>query len=120
MSGALRRGGAEGVLCGSTAAHKKLRHRFVKNNTVEGVLSLPGGVFNPYSDVKTGEMRYAGVPSRGDDVIHPNPKSIGQLAKSVHRPAVASRLNLDDLHSVDAAGAREGGLRQPTVLAPDP
>ena len=43
----------EGVLFGSTGAHKELRRRLVENNTVEAVLSLPGGVFNPYSGVKT-------------------------------------------------------------------
>ena len=43
----------EGVLFGSTNAHKELRRKLVENNTVEGILSLPGGVFNPYSGVKT-------------------------------------------------------------------
>ncbi len=43
----------EGVLFGSTGAHRELRRRLIDNNTVEAVLSLPGGVFNPYSGVKT-------------------------------------------------------------------
>ena len=43
----------EGVLFSSTGAHRELRRRLVENNTVEAVLSLPGGVFNPYSGVKT-------------------------------------------------------------------
>ena len=43
----------EGVLFGSTDAHRELRRKLVENNTVEAVLSLPGGVFNPYSGVKT-------------------------------------------------------------------
>ena len=43
----------EGVLFGSTGAHRELRRKLVENNTVEGVLSLPGGVFNPYAGVKT-------------------------------------------------------------------
>ena len=38
----------EGVLFGSTGAHRELRRKLVENNTVEAVLSLPGGVFNPY------------------------------------------------------------------------
>ena len=55
----LREGGCcgvvvpEGVLFGSTLAHRELRRRLVENNTVELVLSLPSGVFNPYSGVKT-------------------------------------------------------------------
>ncbi len=43
----------EGVLFGSTGAHKELRRKLIENNNVEAVLSLPGGVFNPYSGVKT-------------------------------------------------------------------
>ena len=43
----------EGVLFGSSNAHRELRRRLIENNTVEAVLSLPGGVFNPYSGVKT-------------------------------------------------------------------
>lgn len=43
----------EGVLFGSTGAHRDLRRKLVENNTVEAVLSLSGGVFNPYSGVKT-------------------------------------------------------------------
>ncbi|MYB20080.1 MAG: N-6 DNA methylase [Holophagales bacterium] len=43
----------EGVLFGSTRAHRELRRRLIETNTLEAVLSLPGGVFNPYSGVKT-------------------------------------------------------------------
>ena len=43
----------EGVLFGSSGAHRELRRKLIENNTVEAVLSLPGGVFNPYSGVKT-------------------------------------------------------------------
>jgi type I restriction enzyme M protein len=37
----------EGVLFGSTGAHKELRRMLMQNNRVEAVLSLPGGVFQP-------------------------------------------------------------------------
>jgi type I restriction enzyme M protein len=59
MLDALRPGGRaavivpEGVLFGSTGAHKELRRQLVENHRVEAVLSLPGGVFQPYSGVKT-------------------------------------------------------------------
>lgn len=46
----------EGVLFGSTGAHKEIRRLLVENNTVEAVLSLPGGVFQPYSGVKTSAL----------------------------------------------------------------
>ena len=43
----------EGVLFGATGAHKELRRQLLENNRVEAVLSLPGGVFQPYAGVKT-------------------------------------------------------------------
>lgn len=43
----------EGVLFGSTGAHKELRRMLMQNDRLEAVLSLPGGVFQPYSGVKT-------------------------------------------------------------------
>ena len=43
----------EGVLFGSTGAHKELRRSLLQNNRVDAVLSLPGGTFQPYSGVKT-------------------------------------------------------------------
>ena len=43
----------EGVLFGSTGAHRELRRQLIENHRVEAVLSLPGGVFQPYSGVKT-------------------------------------------------------------------
>ena len=48
----------EGVLFGPTRAHKELRRRLVESNTVEAVLSLPSGVFNPYSGVKTSVLMF--------------------------------------------------------------
>jgi type I restriction enzyme M protein len=48
----------EGVLFGSTGAHKELRRLLVEANTVEAVLSLPGGVFQPSSGVKTSVLLF--------------------------------------------------------------
>ncbi|EFH84776.1 N-6 DNA methylase [Ktedonobacter racemifer] len=43
----------EGVLFGSTNAHKELRRQLLLENIVDGVISLPAGVFSPYTGVKT-------------------------------------------------------------------
>lgn len=43
----------EGLLFGSTGAHKEIRRKLLEGFRVEAVLSLPGGVFQPYSGVKT-------------------------------------------------------------------
>lgn len=56
----------EGVLFGSTGAHKELRRILLQNNRVEAVLSLPGGVFQPYSGVKTSVL----IVRRGGHTEH--------------------------------------------------
>ena len=43
----------EGVIFQSGKAYKELRENMVKNNFLWAVVSLPGGVFQPYSGVKT-------------------------------------------------------------------
>jgi type I restriction enzyme M protein len=43
----------DGVLFGSTNAHRELRRQLLFEHTLEGVVSLPAGVFLPYAGVKT-------------------------------------------------------------------
>jgi len=43
----------EGVLFGSTNAHKKLRRQLLFEHNLQVVISLPSGVFQPYAGVKT-------------------------------------------------------------------
>lgn len=43
----------EGLLFGSTRAHVSLRRKMVEENKLSAVISLPGGVFQPYTGVKT-------------------------------------------------------------------
>jgi type I restriction enzyme M protein len=43
----------DGVLFGSTNAHRELRRQLLFENTLEAVISLPAGVFLPYAGVKT-------------------------------------------------------------------
>lgn len=43
----------DGVLFGSTKAHKEIRKDIVENNCLEGIISMPSGVFKPYAGVST-------------------------------------------------------------------
>lgn len=43
----------EGVLFGSTTAHRELRRRLLFEHDLKAVISLPAGVFQPYAGVKT-------------------------------------------------------------------
>ncbi|BCD99231.1 type I restriction-modification system subunit M [Marinagarivorans cellulosilyticus] len=43
----------DGVLFGSSKAHQQLRSELIENNQLEGIVSLPSGVFKPYAGVST-------------------------------------------------------------------
>ena len=43
----------DGVLFGSSKAHQQLRQELLANNQLEGIVSLPSGVFKPYAGVST-------------------------------------------------------------------
>lgn len=43
----------DGVLFGSSNAHRTLRQELIENNQLEGIISLPSGVFKPYAGVST-------------------------------------------------------------------
>ena len=43
----------DGVLFGSSTAHKAIRKEIVENNMLEAVISMPSGVFKPYAGVST-------------------------------------------------------------------
>jgi len=54
----------DGVLFGSTKAHRELRRQLLFENSLEAVVSLPANMFQPYSGVKTSILLFqkAGVP----------------------------------------------------------
>ncbi len=43
----------DGVLFGSSRAHVELRRRLIEENRLDGVVSMPSGVFKPYAGVST-------------------------------------------------------------------
>jgi type I restriction enzyme M protein len=48
----------EGVLFGSTGAHKKIRELLMDTCQINAIVSLPSGVFKPYAGVKTAIIFY--------------------------------------------------------------
>lgn len=48
----------DGVLFGSTKAHRELRRQLLFENTLEAVVSLPANMFQPYSGVKTSVLLF--------------------------------------------------------------
>jgi type I restriction enzyme M protein len=59
----------DGVLFGSSKAHKELRRMLVEEQKVDGVISLPGGVFKPYAGVSTAILLFTKTNSGGTDHV---------------------------------------------------
>ncbi|BBH31271.1 class I SAM-dependent DNA methyltransferase [Pseudomonas sp. St290] len=62
----------EGVLFGNTDAHVRLRRELLAEHVVEGVISLPGGVFQPYTGVKTSVLIFRKVTRRDNKQTLPS------------------------------------------------
>ena len=59
----------DGVLFGSSKAHKELRRALVEDQKLEAVISLPSGVFRPYAGVSTGILIFTKTNSGGTDNV---------------------------------------------------
>jgi len=59
----------EGVLFGSSKAHKKLRRTLVEEQKLDAVIKLPGGVFRPYAGVSTAILLFTKTNSGGTDQV---------------------------------------------------
>ncbi len=59
----------DGVLFGSSTAHKAIRTELVENNRLEAVISMPSGVFKPYAGVSTGVLVFTKTGHGGTDSV---------------------------------------------------
>ena len=59
----------DGVLFGSTKAHKELRRILVEDQKLDGIVSLPSGVFKPYAGVSTAILLFTKTNSGGTDHV---------------------------------------------------
>jgi type I restriction enzyme M protein len=59
----------DGVLFGSSKAHKELRRMLVEDQKLDAVISLPGGVFKPYAGVSTAILLFTKTNSGGTDHV---------------------------------------------------
>ncbi len=93
----------DGVLFGSSNAHRKLRTRLVEEHRLDGVISMPSGVFKPYAGVSTAVLA---LHEGRDDGAH-----------LVLRYGVRWLLARRQAHA--GAGA-DGYPRHPALLEPSP
>lgn len=59
----------DGVLFGSSKAHKQIRKEIVDNNKLEAVISMPSGVFKPYAGVSTAILVFTKTGAGGTDQV---------------------------------------------------
>ena len=59
----------DGVLFGSSKAHKDIRKELLENQRLEAVISMPPGVFKPYAGVSTGILIFTKTNHGGTDQV---------------------------------------------------
>ena len=59
----------DGVLFGSSKAHKALRRMLVEEQKLDAVISMPSGVFKPYAGVSTAIVLFTRTNSGGTDHV---------------------------------------------------
>lgn len=59
----------DGVLFGSSNAHKQIRKEIIDNNKLDAVISMPSGVFKPYAGVSTAILVFTKTGSGGTDNV---------------------------------------------------
>lgn len=59
----------DGVLFGSSKAHKDIRKEIVENQRLEAVISMPSGVFKPYAGVSTAILIFTKTEHGGTDAV---------------------------------------------------
>ena len=59
----------DGVLFGSSKAHKDIRRELIENHRLEAVISMPSGVFKPYAGVSTAILIFTKTGHGGTDKV---------------------------------------------------
>ncbi|MBO25518.1 MAG: restriction endonuclease subunit M [Opitutales bacterium] len=59
----------DGVLFGSSKAHKDLRKTLVEDQKLDGIISMPSGVFKPYAGVSTAILFFTKTNSGGTEKV---------------------------------------------------
>lgn len=59
----------DGVLFGSSKAHKSIRKEIVENHQLQAVISMPSGVFKPYAGVSTAVLVFTKTGAGGTENV---------------------------------------------------
>ncbi|WP_455582628.1 type I restriction-modification system subunit M [Dysosmobacter sp.] len=100
----------DGVLFGSSKAHKDIRRALIEDNRLEAVISMPSGVFKPYAGVSTGILIFTKTGHGGTDKVWFYDMTADGFSLDDKRTAVAENDILDIVarfHALAGEEARE-------------
>lgn len=111
----------DGVLTGSSNAHKAIRKAIVDDNRLEAVISMPSGVFKPYAGVSTAILIFTKTGSGGTDKVwFYDMKADGFSLDDKRNPV--SENDIPDIiarfHSLDAGGENDRVRTDKSFLVP--
>ncbi len=101
----------DGVLFGSSNAHKSIRKEIIDNNMLQAVISMPSGVFKPYAGVSTAVLVFTKTGTGGTkDVWFYDMKSDG-FSLDDKRDDLGNNGDIDDIvarfHNLAAETSRD-------------
>lgn len=77
----------DGIVANSPSAYKKLREYLINENIIYSVISLPSGIFSPYSDVKTSILLFdKKLAKKSDKILFIEVKADGFQLGSTRKP----------------------------------
>ncbi len=103
----------DGVMFGSSNAHKQIRQELVENQRLQAVISMPSGVFKPYAGVSTAILLFTKTNSGGTDhVWFYDMQADGFSLDDKRNPIVANDIpdiisNWNELETLDKASLAE-------------
>ena len=87
----------DGVLFGSSKAHKALRRILVEEQKLDGIVSMPSGVFKPYAGVSTAILLFTKTNSGGTDTVWFYDMHADGLSLDDKRTPQPDKSDLDDI-----------------------
>jgi type I restriction enzyme M protein len=115
----------DGVLFGSGKAHKNIRQEIIENHKLEAVISLPSGVFKPYSGVSTAIIVFTKTDNGGTDNVWfydmlADGKSLDDKRSLLVEPEVFDAFSFGDAFAKEATEDQESlhsKFNLPDILA---
>jgi len=110
----------DGVLFGSSKAHKTLRKMLVEDQKLDAVISMPSGVFKPYAGVSTAILVFTKTNSGGTDNVWFYKMEADGFSLDDKRTPQPDKTDLPDILArwEDRAGEADRKRTAPSFLVP--